>query len=161
MVTREQHGGHTPVTELSGTRVLRVLQQPTLERLLGQRLFAAEHSRNHAGHRVDEQHRGQLTPGDHHVPDAHLDVHEVGAHPLVHALVPPADDEQARLRGQFGDQRAIQSTALRGHQHHLRGCLGERLDRLDGSEQRLRLHHHPRPAAERVVVYRAVLIDRP
>ncbi len=80
---------------------------------------------------------------------------------LVDALVAAADEQQTLVARKLGDERAVEPPPLRREQHHRRLCLDERLHRLDGGEQRLRLHHHPRAAAERVVIDRPMPVSRP
>ena len=82
-------------------------------------------------------------------------------HPLVHALVPPAEEEQAVLRGQLPDERTVEAAPL-GAEEHTEGRRGSHgahcLDRL---EQRFRLHDHPGASPEGVVIDRAVPVVSP
>src|SRR5688572_7708451 len=73
---------------------------------------------------------------------------------LIDVLVVAAQDRELRHRGEPDGVRLHEASAARAHQHDRPGG-SERIDRF---EERLRLHHHPRPAAVRIVVDSAMTV---
>ena len=98
VIARQQHLGHRRAAKHLGPRVLRVLEQPPRERIARGRVLVAQHAGQQPRHRVGHHQRGQLAAGQHVVADGQLLVHELLAHPLVHALVAAADEHQVRSR---------------------------------------------------------------
>src|SRR5690606_7607930 len=91
VVAGAQHLGHPQAAVLRRPRVLRVLQQPRPERLLLGGVLVAHHPRHEPRHGLDHHERRHLPAGEHVVADRQLVVDEVGVHPLVDALVAPAE----------------------------------------------------------------------
>ncbi len=92
VVAAAQHVGDRVAAELRGTRVLRVLEQPVGEGLVGTRHLVAHHAGHEACDRVDHHEGGRLTAGEHVVADRQLAVAQVIGNPLVDALVAPAEE---------------------------------------------------------------------
>ena len=112
----------------------------------------AHRSRQQPGHRVDDEARGRLAAGQHDVADAELAVDEVLADAVVDALVTAAQQREPLAFGELGGDALIEP-ATAGTEQQQRA---DRVDRLDGGEDRLGLHQHAGAAAERGVVDRAV-----
>src|SRR5579872_5670729 len=72
------------------------------------------------------------------------------AHSLVYALVVATDEDQLMLGRQRLGHRLTQEAAARRKKDT--GCRAGEGQRLDGGEYRLRLHHHARATAKRIIV---------
>src|SRR6184192_544847 len=90
VVSRDEDVRHREPAEHLGAGVLRMLEQPAGERVVGRRAVLAQHPRQEARHGLRDDEGRELTAGQHVVADRQLLVHEVKAHPLVYALVPTA-----------------------------------------------------------------------
>ena len=60
-----------------------------------------QHPRQQPRHRIHQHHRRQLAARQHEIAQRDFIGHQMLAHPLVHALIVPADQRNARLSGQF------------------------------------------------------------
>ena len=98
VVARAQHLGHGPAPELGRPRVLRVLEPPVGERLLGRRRLVAHDARHQPRHRLDHDERRGLAAGEDEVADRQLAVAEMVGDPLVDALVATADQREPVAR---------------------------------------------------------------
>ena len=141
-----------------------------VEEALGKRIaghgLGVPHDPGHEpGHGLDDHHRREFAARQHVVADAHLLGFQHLDNPFVHALVPAAHDDQVGTDGQGAGPSLSKALALRGGEDHRRGfgvAPGGpgRPNRLDGPDERLRRHDHPRPAAVGDVVDGAVAVRR-
>ena len=152
VVPRPQHLGDHPPAEVGGPRVLRVLQEPPTEALVLGRGLVAQSSREQAGDRLDDDERGELTPGDHDVADGQLRVGQVVGDPLVHSLVTAAQQREAVPAGEVASDRLIEAPAAGGKEEERAGQVLALFHALDGGEQGLGHEHHARATPERRVV---------
>src|SRR3990170_5280452 len=128
-------------------RVLRAIQQPVGEGFLHRRGAVAERARQLPHARVHQRHRRQLAAGEHEVADRDFLVDPALEQPLVHALVPSAQQRQRLLPRKLHHPAVIELAALRRQIHHpAASCTFHGVER---SLQRLGKHHHPAPAAAR------------
>src|SRR6185295_15172945 len=135
-------------------RVLRAVEQPVGERLLHRRGRVAERPGQLPHHGVDQRHGGELAAREDEVSDRDLFVHPLVQQPLVHALISPAQQSKRILRRKFHYFAVIELLSLRREVDH---PSARRIQRL---LQRLGQHHHPRAAAVRALVDRAVVVGR-
>src|ERR1700682_2691725 len=87
----QQHLRNLVTFEDRRPRVVGVLEEILGKRLVFGRLLRTEDTGNEPAHGVDQHHRRQLAAGEHVITDRDLPVHQVGADPLVDALVAAAD----------------------------------------------------------------------
>src|SRR5687767_7398746 len=116
MVPRHQYFRHPApalIRPRLGPRVLRAVQQTVRERLFQRRGLVAEGARQLAHHRVDQRHRGELAAREHEVADGHFLVDPALEQPLVHALVPAAQQGDRALLRKLHHPAVIQLLALR------------------------------------------------
>ena len=83
-----------------------------LERLERRRAFVAEHAGQQPGHGINHHGGGQLAAAQDVIPDRDLLVREVLGHPLVDALIPPANQQQFGLARETIGHRLLEQTAL-------------------------------------------------
>jgi len=102
MVPVHQHLGNLDPSEITGTGVLRVFQQPAAEGVLAGAVRTAQHPRQQPGHRIDQHHRRQFATGEDVIADGDLIIAERGPEALVHPFVAAADKDQAFLCRQLG-----------------------------------------------------------
>ena len=157
MVARQQHIRHTPPVPLGGPCIVRVFQQPPRETLL----LGARRRPHHPGqqpHHASSNTSAAGSPaGKHVVADADLLQRPGLDHPLVHALVPPAQQHHARPRPPAPRTPPASSRRPRGVRYtHGRPSLTPRQSRVE----HVRPHHHARPATERRIVHGPVPIGR-
>ena len=118
-----------------------------------------QHSREKSCHGIDDDHRGQFTTREHVVADRDL---EIGPRKraLVETLVASTDQDEMVAGRELMHESLSQGRACRGHEHDesTRSACGEVVDRLD---ERLGLHHHPRPTSVWVVIRGAMTVMRP
>src|SRR3954469_12386867 len=69
VVPRQQHGGHDMAAELSGTGVLRKIQQPARERVARDRRLVTHHPGNQSRDRVENHQRGEFASRQHVIAD--------------------------------------------------------------------------------------------
>src|SRR6185503_13872201 len=158
VVPRQQHLRYPPVGIDLRPRVLRAIEQPVGERLLHRGGLVAERPGELAHHRIDQRHRRQLAAREHEVADRDFLVDPALEQPLVHALVPPAQQSKAVLLRELQHPAVIQLLALRREVDH--PSASRQLDPVQRALQRLGEHHHARPAAVRTVVHRPVPVRR-
>ena len=79
--------------------------------------------------------------------------------PLVNALETAAQDRDSGAGGELADEGLGERRAAGGHGEQ-RALGPSRQDMIDRRGEHVRAHHHPRPAAGRSVVDRAVLVGR-
>jgi hypothetical protein len=122
------------------------------EGILGHALRVADHAGDQPGHALDERHGGDLATAEDEVSEGDLVRLENLVHPLVEALVPPAQDEQTGLVAESRGEGVIQAPASGGQQDGsgLRGIVTT--DLADRGQDRWRLQHHAGAAAVRLVV---------
>src|SRR5512139_1287341 len=156
VVPGQEDVGDRPPPELPGAGVVGRLEEPFRKRVVVRRFRVAEHPGEEPGHRVDQHHGGQFPARQDVVPDGDLLVRQVVRHPLVHPLVPAADQDQVLLPGQPGGRIRTEEGPRGGEEDDPARAVvpGER---LHPGEDRLRLHHHPAAAAEGRLVGHAVL----
>ena len=141
--------------ELLGPRVLRRLQQPAGERLALRRALAPEHARQQPRHRVGDHQRRQLAAGQRRSRRSRSSRRRARlADALVHALVPPGQEDQVRHRRQLGRDLLREASGPAGPSASTR-APGVRSASTAANEG-LRLQHHPAAAAELIVVGDAV-----
>ena len=93
--------------------------------------------------------------GTQFVADRELAVAQVIRDPLIHALIPAADEREAVGRRQLPSDGLIESsTAWRQEEQRARRIHG-----FDRREQRLRQHHHSGAATERRIVHGVMTIN--
>ena len=160
VVPRQQHVGHFLPGELRRARVVRVIEQPARKRVLFHRPDVADHARHQPADRVDHDQRRQLAAAQHVIANRQLVGRHRGSDPLVHPFVSAAEQHEMRQRAHPHRLRLREFAPLRRQQHHRAGLTPPRPDVLHRARQRLRLHHHPRPAAVRHVVHAPVPIGR-
>ena len=114
MVAGEQHLGHLQPPELARAGVLWVLEQAGGKALVLAGLVAAQHARYQPRHRVDDDQRAQLAPGEHVVSDGDLLVDGQIDRPLIHALVVAAQQQQIAARGQLLGHFLVEGAPARG-----------------------------------------------
>ena len=162
VVAGEEHVGDRPAAPLGGARVVRVLRgaaQRLAEGLLHGGVGVPERSRQLAQHGVADDHRRQLSPGQHVAPDRDLVGAEVLDDPLVEALVAPAQQRERGLGGQLAGERVVELAPAGRQRDH--AALLARVHRVLAVARPQRvLHdvdaqHHPGAAAEGRVVDRA------
>jgi hypothetical protein len=158
VVTRPEHTGNRPAAELRRPRVLGVLQEPFSEALVLGRGRVAQGPRKQTGHRLDHDQGRQLAACNYDVADRQLAIDQVVGDPLVHALVPAAQQREALCVRKLAGDGLIKAPAGRGEQEQGAGEALELFDTLDGGEDRLGHEHHPRTASERSVIDRSARI---
>ena len=123
-----------------------------VERILRRRLFVSERAGNQPRHRF-HHHRGREFPAaQHEVPDGNLVGRQVLGDALVHSLVTPTDQRQARLARKLPRHGLAEEASLRRQQHHGKTrAFGAQ--RLHGAEKRLGLEPHARPATNGPIVH--------
>ncbi len=147
VITAEQHFGNPPSLEVGGSRVDRLLQEPTPERLLGGRLRIAHHSGEESGDTFDGSCNRHLPTGEHVVPETHLLVDVMVYDPLVHALEPATQEGELGSSRPIVERRLGQLLARGREEHPVRPGEG-----LQGCGQGLDHHHHPRATAKGSIV---------
>ena len=152
----------SPLRSVSGTAhprnvgrpgVLRLLEQARRAEALGDRADVVAHRPGQQpDDRFDHQAGGDLSPAEHDIADAELAVDQVLAHPVVDALVAPAQQAEAVERGQLAGPWPGRSDARRDRA----GTAAAADRRPRPTRTPARPHHHPGAAAERGVVDGAV-----
>src|SRR3990172_2672438 len=159
MVSGEKLLRHGMPPELPGAGVLRPLEDPPAEGVPVRAFRVAQDAGEKPRDGVHQHQGGKLPAGQDIVPDRDLPVGQVVGDPLVHPLVPAADQDQLLLPAQLPGQLLGEKLPLGGEQD--RFPRAEPLpDRLDPQKDRLRLHHHPPPASEGGLVGHPVLSRR-
>ncbi len=126
-----------------------MLEEIALETLFRRRLRLPEDPRQQPDAGLDQQRRGGLATGEHHVPDR--DLFEVASRDdaLVEPLEATADEHHARPRRQLPHPRLAQRNAARSQENPGPRIRGKRVERRGdniGPE-----HHTGAPARGRVV----------
>src|SRR5680860_1051410 len=140
-------------SNLRGPRVLGVLEKPLGVGLGLERGRVPHDSGHETGYGLDNDHRGELTPGQNVVTYGEFLVGEELGDTLVDALVPPADEDDVLAFGQAGHAMMAQQRPARGQQNHVAVLVPDLLDR---AEVRFGSHDHPRPSPVGFVVDAAV-----
>src|SRR5579872_6320284 len=166
VIAVQQHFRRLPAAKLRRPRPVRTIQQPravpaTLERLERRRAFIAQHPRQQPRHRIDDHRRRQFSAAQYVIPDRYLVIGQMLRHPLIHALIPPADQQQLRFLAEPVGHRLVERPPLRRQQHHPLPRPPLRPNRLYRQKNRLRLHYHAFAAAKWPVIHRAVGVKRP
>ncbi len=156
VVAGEQDLGHLPAAIARRACVVRVLGRSAerlRERLLDHATRHGRAPRQLAHHRVGDDHRRQLTAGEHVGTDRDRIVGEVLADPVVDSLVATAQERQMRLGGELGGEPVVELPAGRREHDGPRGPgpiavggLERRVDDVDAQ-------HHPGTAAVGRVVH--------
>src|SRR5437762_12499820 len=110
---------------------------------------SVDHAGDEPRDRVDDDHRAELTAGEHVVADRDLFVDIALDDALVDALVVATHEHQVRQGGETGRRGLVEHRALRGKKDNVPVAASYRAYR---SRQRLRFHHHSRAAAIRCIV---------
>ena len=131
--------GTCPAPEVGGPGVLRVLEQPVAEALLGRGGVVAHDPGHQSGHRLDHGEGGHLTAGQHEVADGQLAVDEVVGDPLVDALVAAAQQARTRRRPASSVGPGLVETPAAGSEQEQRPG---RVDRLDAAKTGSGREHH-------------------
>ena len=97
VVPREQDLGDRHPPEFAGPGVVGIIQPPLDERVVADRGFLADDAGDEPRHGVDHDHGRDLPAGQDVVADRDLVRGQVLGHPLVHALVPAADQDDLRV----------------------------------------------------------------
>ena len=122
MVAGKQDIGHAHAAEISGTRVLLVLEEASAggrgEALVHVAHVVAERTGNQAHHGVRHDERRELAAGEHVVADAEALVRELVG-PLVHTLVATADHEDALATGEALGHVLIEDIAAGREEDHM------------------------------------------
>src|SRR4029077_17043942 len=161
VVAREEHVRDFHASVLGRPRELRPacrFVRAVGEAVLGEGARVADDSRNEPRHRVDENHRGDLTAAQHIIADRNLSRAQRGANAVVDALVTTADDDQTRLLRQLGREPLVEPFAPGLGDEH--GAWILTADGLHGFDHGFGFHHHPRAAAEWNVVDLTVPVVR-
>src|SRR5688500_6601534 len=163
MMPREEHLRHRLAAPHRRPGVVRVIEQPAAERIRRHRRRVPDYAGHEPHHRVEHDQRGQLAARQPVIADRQLVGHERGGDSFIDAFVPPADNRDAVQPADPLRLALIEPPPLRRHQDHRRQVAARRANRLDRAPDRLRLHDHARPAAERHIVHRPVPIvgERP
>ena len=121
MVPADQHLGHLPAAKLRRTRVLRPIEEAGLlsiihcaEGFVQRRILVAEDARQQPRDRVHHHRGSQFAATQHIIADGDLFVGQALGHPLVHALVAAAEQQQAAERSEAPRGRLIEQPSLRG-----------------------------------------------
>src|SRR5688500_4339489 len=114
VVAAEEHVRHAHAPEFAGPRVLRVLDQPVRERLVGRPVFGPEGPGQQTHDGVDHDHRRQLAAAEHVIADAHFARPKALDDPLVEPFVMPRDEQQSITPGEVLRHRLIEPASLRG-----------------------------------------------
>jgi len=138
---------------------LRKLQHPTGRKrfAFGRLRTASQHPRQQPHHGIDHHSRRQRAVRQHIVADRQLIRDQPLAHPLIHALVLAANEDQMSCLRKRPGVALRKLPSLRGHQDDPRIRRPHRLDRL---KQRLRLQDHAGAAAIGPIIRRATRILR-
>jgi hypothetical protein len=121
-------------------------------------VLVAQRVRQQSDHRVDQEHRGDLAARDHEIAHADLLRLENLDRPLIDPLVVAGDQQEPRQRRKLVDPCLVQRPPLRRQEDAVRRGGVERLDGLDGVDERLAHHDHAGTAAERSIIHLAVLV---
>ena len=157
MVAGEEDRGDATTLVLDRPRVLRTLEESLGVGLVLERL-ALDDAGYKPGHRVDHDHRRELSAGEHEVADRELFVNVLLDHPLVDPFIVPAHDHEVRHGGESPRRGVIEERSLRAHERHVAGLAARGADR---ARQRLRLQDHAGAAPVRRVVDDAVTVGGP
>src|SRR3990170_534320 len=154
VIARAQHFRNGAAPEHLWARVLRMLEQAPRERIPRGRPLVAQGAGQKPRHRFAYDQRRRLAARQHVVADGQLLVHEMLAHPFVHALVAPAHQHEVRPLGELAGHLLSETAPSRVEQDDPRS---RRPERLDARRERLGLQDHPAATPERRVVGHAVL----
>src|SRR5450759_5190886 len=149
VMPREQHVRHLEAAELGWPRVVRVVEQPTRERIPLNRLLVTHGARQQPDDRVEHHQRRQLAAGEDVVADRYFLGRHLVADPLGHALVPAAEDHDMARATQSNRVRLGKRLSLRRREHDRRRLPTRLAHVIDRAEQRRRLEHHPGAAVPR------------
>ena len=107
---------------------------------------------------LDQRHRGDLAAGEHDVAERHLGQSARRDDALVDALEAPAENGDARPRGELADEALRRRLAARAHQEP-RARIGQGPGRVDRGGGDVATDHHAGPASGRRVVDAAMAPD--
>lgn len=138
---------------LTRPRVLRVLQKPAFEAIVGDGAFVSDHSGKKPRDDIGEYHRGKFATGQDVIADGDFFVDTKLDKALVDAFVVSADDDEIVKARQLLGLLLREKPSLRRHQHgtHL-GALGLRARGLPGAVKHIDFEEHPLTTAKRRVI---------
>ena len=143
----------------SGAGILGILQQTVPVALIFKALGVGQHPRHQAAHRVRHRHGGDLSAGEHEIPQGNLLVHALVDEPLVDSLIVAAhQDQMALFPGQPSGVRLGKGFAAGGEEDGEWALFIPLADVFPAPVQRVGLEHRPPASAIGVVVHLVLLI---
>ena len=147
VITREEDFGNLPAPKAPGPGVLRFFEQALSKGLGLSRGGIAHHPGKEAGDSFDDRRRGDLTAGQHEVPERDLFIDQMLRDALVNSFVPATNQNQIGNRGQPVEMSLIEPSP--------RGAQQDSVSRSEGCQrvgERFNHHHHARSPAEGSIV---------
>src|SRR5436190_14163460 len=157
VVARNQNIGNFHPAELSRPRVLRILEQPEVERFFMRTGVIAQHARQQPRYRVHNHHCRQRAVRQHVIANGQLIVRQPFAHAFIKTFVMAGDEQQMLESGQFAGDCLVKGSSRRRKQNHASVFPREAFDCF---KERFRLEQHARPAAKGPVVHGAMPVMR-
>jgi len=156
MVSGEKNLGDFHPSKITGPGILGIIQPPLKKRIMPDRFFLADDTGDKPGRGIDDHHGRQLPSGQNIIADGNLICRKMFAHPLIDALIAPADEDDLGTAGHLLGQAEIQLPSLGGEEVN-RGLRGFAYV-FDSEKNRLGFEDHALFSPIRAVVHLPVLI---
>src|SRR5437868_3052160 len=154
MIPRPQHFGDRAPFPSHWSGIVRIFEKPRLEAFLLSAGGRAHYPGKQAHASVEDDHRAELSAGQHIVADGHGFEGASFENSLVKTLEAAAEQDYALAARKLAHSCLGQWPPARSQRQH-RSAVGEAVERRS---EHVRAKHHPRPAARRRIVDAAVLV---